>query len=75
MDGMNITDEEIINILKDHISDEYWGMNDFELILNRAKPLTITDYEGKTHYCYEFPCSLVTITLDRDGNFVDAAPE
>ena len=60
--------KELINILKGYIDMEYWDMNDWETIIDRAR---IIDERN----IVEFKMSFMNLYLDtRDLSFVDVHP-
>ena len=67
---MEITDEEIVSILKNSIDPSYWNLNDFDLILERAVEETL--FDGTV--VMKFACSNVDFFLLSDGSIYDVHP-
>ena len=64
-----ITQEQMISILKSYIDAEYWVLNDFPTIIERATILEERDI-------VIFKLSFMDLYLDtRDLSFVDAHPK
>ena len=60
--------EDLIEILKGYIDQEYWDLNDWETIIRRAKTI-------QERNIVEFKMSFMNLYLDtRDLSFVDAHP-
>ena len=70
VDGMNITDNEMIQILMEHIHPSYWSIQDFNLTLERVEKF-VAPYGDNV---FKFPCGMVDLFCDADGGFVDAHP-
>lgn len=63
-----ISEEELIDVLKGYIDMDYWDLNDFSTIIRRA---TIIEERN----IVIFKLSLMDLYLDtRDLSFVDAHP-
>lgn len=70
MVDMEISNSEIIEILKGMIDRRYWELTDFDLIVNRSVDFKSDDgVVGK-----KFECGMVDLLLEPDGTFYDAHP-
>lgn len=64
----NIKQDDLIEILKGYIDMEYWDLNDWETIIERANII-------EERHIVEFRMSFMNLFLDtRDLSFVDVHP-
>lgn len=63
-----ITNEELTDLLKGYIDMEYWDLNDFDIIMERAETIPERNI-------VIFKMSMMDLYLDtRDLSYVDAHP-
>lgn len=72
VEGMNISEEEIIQILMEHIHPSEWASIDLNLSIERAKE--VGDEVVDNVHPILFPCGLADILLLPNGEFYDAHP-